>query len=742
MRRVIPIRHYRASAALGLGAVLLLAAAKVGFLPTLNDLLTRIEYVAYDFRLRSTLTAREAADPRVVIANIDERSLASVGQWPWPRDVIARLVDRLGQSGVAVIGFDTVFAEPERNPALEVLEGVGDRLGQKTRHELELVAEHLDGDLALSNALSRYPVVLGYAFLRDSVIHTGGRPKSSLTSSQKIDVGLLDLLEVNAYVSNLPRFQGAAAGEGFYTAVPDPDGVVRSVPVLVKHEGRVFPSLPLEIFRLFIGAENVVFEPHEVGDKLAIEAIRLDDFWSIPLGSAGHLRIPFRGREGTYTYYSAIDVLNNKVAASSFEGAIVLVGTTAEGLYDLRATPVSSVFPGVEVQANVISSLLDQEFIVEPPWAPGLNLLVVLGVGVIMALVLPLLGPKLLVVISITLCLTYTVLNYWLWLEYRFVIDLATPNLMFVMVAFINLGSGFFYEALSRRKLKSVFEYYLPPARVEEMVRNPEGNYAVDGESRELTVLFCDIRNFTAIAETLKADSVKRMLNTYLTPMTRIIFDYKGTIDKYVGDMIIAFWGAPVMDPDHRRNAVTAAMEMLKAVQSMQTVLAEQGWPSIDVGIGLNSGMMNVGDMGSEYRREYTVIGDAVNLGSRLEGLTKYYGTSLIVSEFTKQGLDDIPMRPLDKVRVKGRKESVTIYQPVACTRDAQEDVMRELEAYNKARTAYLARDWTGAIRRFERLQKIFGECRLYWIYIQRARRFREHEVSVDWDGTFEHARK
>lgn len=742
MRRVIPIRHYRTSAALGLAAVLLLAAAEAGFLPTLNDLLTRIENVAYDFRLRSTLSMRKAADPRVVIANIDERSLASVGQWPWPRTVIARLVDQLGQLGAAVIGFDIVFAEPERNPVLEVLENAGNRLGPDTRYELEGVAERLDGDRALLNAMSRHAVVLGYAFLRDSVIHTGGRPTSSLMSPQERNVELLDLLEANAYVSNLPRFQGAAAGEGFYTTVPDPDGVVRSVPVLVKHERHLFASLPLEIFRIFTGTDKIAYETHPVGDKVAIEAIRLDDFWSIPLGSTGQLRIPFRGPEGTYSYYSALDVLNNKVPASSFEDAIVLVGTTAEGLYDLRATPVSSVFPGVEVQANVISSLLDQEFIVEPPWAPGLNLLLVLGVGVVMALVLPLLGPKLLVVISIALCLVYTIFNYWLWLDYRFVIDLATPNLMFLMVAFINLGSGFFYEALARRKLKAVFGYYLPPARVEEMVRDPEGNYAIDGESRELTVLFCDIRNFTAISETLGADSVKRMLNTFLTPMTRIIFDHKGTIDKYVGDMIIAFWGAPVVDPDHRRNAVLAAMNMLKAVRSLQPVLTARGWPAIDAGIGLNTGMMNVGDMGSDYRREYTVIGDAVNLGSRLEGLTKYYGVGLIISEFTRQGLDDILMRPLDKVRVKGKKASVTIYQPLASGRNAPEEVIRELEAYNKARTAYLERDWDGAIRRFERLQAEFGDQGVYRIYIQRSLHFREHGTPAGWDGTYEYARK
>jgi adenylate cyclase len=742
MRRVIRIRHYRASAALGLCAVLLLSAAKVGFLPALNDLLVRFEYLAYDIRMRSTLTAREAADPRVVIVDIDERSLAAVGQWPWPREVVGRLVEQLGQYQVAVIGFDIVFAEPERNPVLEVLEGAGDRLGPTTRHELELVVERLDGDLALLNALSRYPVVLGYAFLRDLAVHTGGRPGSVLKPPQPINAALLDLHEMNAYVSNLARFQAVAAGEGFYTAVPDPDGVVRSVPVLVKHGGDVLPSLPLEIFRIFVGAEDVLFESHEVGDNVSIEAIWLDDFWSVPLGLAGHLRIPFRGPEGTYTYVSAIDVLNNEVDAGGFEGTIALVGTTAEGLYDLRATPVSSVFPGVEVQANVISSLLDQEFIVEPPWAPALNLLLVLGAGAILALVLPLLGPKLLVVVSITLSLAYTVFNYWLWLQYRFVIDLAAPNLMFMMVAFINLGSGFFYEALARRKLKSVFEHYLPPARVQEMAHDPEGDYAVDGESRELTVLFCDIRNFTAIAEILVADDVKRMLNAYLTPMTRIIFDHKGTIDKYVGDMIIAFWGAPVIDPDHRRNAVAAAMAMLNRLQALQPVLLERGWPSIDIGIGVNSGMMNVGDMGSDYRREYTVIGDAVNLGSRLEGLTKYYGARLIVSEFTKQGLDDILMRPLDIVRVKGKKDPVRIYEPVAPRKGVQADVLRELEQYNKARETYLSRQWDAAINLFERLHVEFGDRRVYRIHIERAQQFREEGVPVSWDGTFGHVNK
>jgi len=322
-------------------------------------------------------------------------------------------------------------------------------------------------------------------------------------------------------------------------------------------------------------------------------------------------------------------------------------------------------------------------------------------------------------------------------------LPLAIPVLVQLPIAlFVGLLTQYLTEAHSRRQLKAVFGQYVPPEVVEEMSRNPDQNFSVEGESRELSVLFCDIRSFTTISESLAADELKQLLNHFFTPMTRIIFEKRGTIDKYVGDMIMAFWGAPVQDPLHPRHAVEAALAMLKKVVELRPEFAEHNWPQVEIGIGINTGLMNVGDMGSEYRRAYTVIGDAVNLGSRLEGLTKYYGVKLIISESTAGSLDGFVLRCLDRVKVKGKQEPVTIYEPVGHAAGVSRELVQDVNESNQAMQHYFAGKWETARSAFQRLRDAVPERKLYGLYLERIDTLQSNGVAEGWDGVFEHTSK
>jgi adenylate cyclase len=524
--------------------------------------------------------------------------------------------------------------------------------------------------------------------------------------------------------------------------MPDDDGIIRTAPLLARRNGQLYGSLALETVRLFLDAQQILLTPKPIGDYMMVESVSLDGLTDIPTDGFGYVLIPYRGKSGSFPYISSADVLNGDIPEGFFENRIVLFGTTAVGLYDMRSTPVESVFPGVEVHANVIAGLLDGHFPAEPPWALGANVALLGTLGLMSVFIVPFIQPVAIILISMLMLVLVTALNLWVWTEYGWVLAIVAPLLLVMLIGTADLAYGFLTEARGRRQLKAVFGQYVPPEIVDEMNQDPDGNFALEGESRELSVLFCDIRGFTTISESLAADELKQMLNYFFTPMTRIIFERRGTIDKYVGDMIMAFWGAPVHDPQHPQHAVLGALEMLDTLVKMQPELSERGWPKIEIGVGINSGMMNVGDMGSEYRRAYTVIGDAVNLGSRLESLTKYYGVRLIVSESTAAKLDGIVLRGLDRVKVKGKHEPVTIYEPLGTTDRVSREQVAEVEDSNRALEFYYAGVWDSAQAAFEQLQQAFPERKLYGLYLERIDNLREQGVAAGWDGVFEHTSK
>jgi adenylate cyclase len=736
-RRLVPIAGGIAITLL----VVFLHQADSGVLRAVRD---RLDWLVYDLRFNQTLPADPVPHRDVVIVDIDEASLAEVGHFPWPRSVLAQLIDRLVEAGVVVVGFDIVFAEAEENPIRQVLREATPLLGDNAARLGELLApvdEELDGDLLFARSISAareagIDIVLGYALTQEQ--NRAGVTGDPLELLDAPDPGALGLEQMTGHTANIPVLQQAAERAGFFVSTPDADGVNRSYPMILAYDDAIYPSLALESARRFLFVEEIALLSTPIGGVETLEAVSLDGEL-LPTDGLGRVMIPYRGPARTFDYVSAADVLRGD-AGEALAGRIALIGTSAVGLVDIRSTPVSSVYPGVEVHASVLAGIIDGQFPFKPPWADGVDIVLTFGLGLLLSLVLPFSGVLLYVLASAVAAGIAVWVNLWLWIDQAFVTSLIGPLLAVVAVTSFNLVYGFFTETLAKRQLKSMFGQYVPPELVEEMSRNPEG-ITDDGERRELTVLFCDIRGFTTISEQLTASQLKDLLNRFFTPMTEIIFDHRGTIDKYVGDMIMAFWGAPLADPDHARNAIDTALMMLARTEELKPELARLGYPEVNIGIGLNTGPMNVGNMGSQFRRSYTVLGDSVNLGSRLEGLTKFYGVQLIVGEQTHAGQDAFLFRQLDRVQVKGKKEPTRIYTPICRLDEATSEVRAELALYEQARRAYIEKRWDDAEQGFREL-RVEEDNVLYDIYLERLAHLRVEPPDDDWDGTFVHTSK
>ncbi|GAO37032.1 guanylate cyclase [Sulfuricella sp. T08] len=722
--------------ALGVAVLLvfLLHATRVVNIP----LIQHIEAISYDARLQ--LTMPKTLDRRIIIVDIDEKSLAEEGRWPWGRDKLATMLDRLfDQYHVAVVGFDVVFAEKDESSGLKVLE----QLSQKElknlpqfQASLSQLRPQLDHDSIFAQKLASRPVVLGYYFTSNEdrisgLLPAPTFPAGSFKGSNTAFVG------ATGYGANLPEFQKAAHSAGHFNPLTDFDGVARRVPMLMEYRGAFYESLSLAVFRTLSGnsAIQAVFEEGagNIGDSM--EWLRVGKL-KIPVDENISALVPYRGKQGSFPYVSATDVLHGRVSAQELGGAIVLVGTTAPGLMDLRSTPVGAVYPGVEVHANLITGMLDHNIKQKPAFMMGAEITEMLLLGLVLAFTLPLLGPVKASLTALAALLLVVGINLSLWQSANMVMPLAAAMLMIIALFMLSMSYGFFVESRAKRQITGLFGQYVPPELVDEMSENP-GNFTMEGESREMTVLFSDVRGFTTISEGLSPKELSRMMNEYMTPMTRIIHKHRGTIDKYIGDAIMAFWGAPLADPEHSRHALLAAMEMQQTLTQLREQFKTKGWPEIRIGVGINTGTMSVGNMGSEFRMAYTVMGDAVNLASRLESITKQYGVGIIVGENTHKAVPDVVFRELDRVRVKGKDEPVAIYEPLGAAGQVDKTTLDELKLFQQVLKLYRAQDWDLAEVQLLNLQKASPECTLYRLYLERITYFRDHPPGVEWDGAF-----
>ncbi len=635
-------RFWRALA--GLLIVAAFAAADLGGFRAGG--LSALDRELYDSRQR---LATPVADGRIVIVDIDERSLTEQGRWPWDRAKMAALTDALVErGGAAVVGFDVVFAERQAGT---------------------------DDDARLARALAGRPVVLGYYFSSDRDGRTSGALPAPLYDGEAARELAPRLTHANGFGANLGEFQRAARGAGFFNPFLggglDPDGVIRALPLLVGYRGAVYDSLAIAVLREYLGDAALALR----GDALALDGSR--GRVELPISAGFTAMVPLAGRGGSaggrFRYLSATDVLEGRVDWSQLRGRIVLVGTTAPGQTDLRATAVSEVFPGVEIHASLIAGALDGRLNQRPVEAPAIGAVATLLAGAALALALPSLGAVGAVLASVAAALALAGANAVAYSGFGMVLPLAASLAAVLALGLFNLTVGWFAEGRARRAMEQLFGEYVSPELVEQMARDPFTYRIAQSDNRELTILFADIRGFTRIAETMDPEALREYINAFLTRMTGIIHAHRGTVDKYMGDAVMAFWGAPVEDPAHADHAVEAALAMQAEVRRMSEDFLERGLPPLAVGIGINTGVVRVGDMGSKLRRAYTVIGDAVNLASRLESLTKQYEVPIVVGETTARSCRRHAFAALARASVAGRAEAVSVFVPTG-TCDAAGD--------------------------------------------------------------------
>jgi adenylate cyclase len=769
--------------ALGLALTLLIAWLQILPPAGIGSLLDRLDSLVYDQRFNLMPKTQKNPQNNIVVVDIDERSLQVEGQWPWDRFKLGRLVEKLESYGVLVTGFDVTFPEPQRNPMQGLLDRVdagtfdADTLDEAFLGELQLLENALDSDAYFATAIANamMDVVLAVSFNPVQAVEYGALPRSIVGIDPRI-AERVALQEMAGYTANIPILQEAATGAGIMNQLPDIDGIIRRVPLVVRYQNQLYPTLALEMARLYFFEERFELVTYPVGDVHQVEGIRIGSNagqYELATDARAQVLVPYVGRsflsgEGLYPYVSATDVLNDAVDPAILENALVLVGTTATGMFDLRSTPLEAVYPGVEVHANILNAILDSFVVQEVPvgdqsnlqhtmmamdgasgiafpykpvWEQGGVLVILLVLGTMLSFLLPLLGPALLGLAALLLVVAAVWSNFLLWSIYKLDTSLTLILLLIALLSVINMTYGFLSERLTRKTIKGMFDQYVPPAHIDAMLKNPDA-YSFDGESREMSVLFADIRDFTSVSEALTATGLKQMLNEFFTPVTAIIFEHNGTVDKYVGDMIMAFWGAPLEDPLHRENSVAAALKIMHKMEQLRVEFPQRGFPSINIGIGINTGMMNVGDMGSVYRRAYTVLGDAVNLASRLEGLTKFYGVKLLIGEETEKALQGFVCRLIDKVKVKGKDFAVKAYEPICMQAEASPELLATLDRYHAALDCYFRQEWDAAEIKFKALAAAESQCLLYKIYLERIEHLREQNPGLDWDGSFQHLSK
>ncbi|HUP98548.1 MAG TPA: adenylate/guanylate cyclase domain-containing protein [Usitatibacter sp.] len=697
----------------------------------------QLELWAYDTRLR--LFMPQTLDPRVVILDIDEKSLNAEGRWPWSRNKLALMVRQLFERyKVKVVGFDVAFAEPDPSSGLASLDEIAksDLAGNAEYQAwLQKSRESLNYDRLFANEISKWPVVLGF-FLGGKTDQSGVLPlpvfmEKSLGNAEWEFIHNL----ATGYSGNIKMLQDAASAAGHLYPSLDFDGVTRRVPIFMKYGEGYFEALSFAMLRTYMNnvpARINVVAP-KVGNLATIPSVRVGEV-TVPLDERMSALVPYRGALGVYRYISATDVMRGTLPADELRDKIIIVGTSAQGLLDLRSTPVREDFPGVEVHANLISGFLDQSIMHKPDLVLAISVLTILLIGLPFALLLPRLSALTSTASVALVFLVLIAINLYSWRFQHYVLNIAAPFSMLGLLYLLNMAWGFFMETRTRRLMSGLFGTYVPKELVAEMSKNPE-EYSMRGESREMTVLFSDVRDFTSISEGLSPEGLRDMMNAYLTEMTEVIQSTRGTIDKYIGDAIMAFWGAPVGDAEHAIHGVEAALNMQKKIRALDADFAKRAWPALNIGVGLNCGPMNVGDMGSKFRRAYTVLGDAVNIASRLEGLTKEYGVGILVTDNIVKAAQGFVYREVDLVAVKGRTAGIPIFEPIGKVGEVGETVLSEIDKFHKALEWYRKQRWNEAEEGMKALRYAAPESKLYKLYLKRIAEYRANPPGADWNG-------
>lgn len=732
-------RYIRYALSIGLTLIFILHASDQVVIPAL----TNLENQAYDGRLKMTLP--DIGEKHVVIIDIDEKSLGEIGHWPWNRDVLAKIIDNLfDHYNILELGFDIVFAEADIDEGGRLLEEMANgplNNNPAFLNEYKRVMASLQRDQQFADSLKNRKTIMGLVFDTDTVKGQLPNPIGKLDENMK---GRLPLMTPKGYTANIDILQNSAYGGGFFdNPLLDNDGVFRRVPLLQVYDGQIYESLALALTRAALNTTEITLDiqtSDETKKELFLEGVLIGNTY-IPVDDHAGVLVPYIGKQKSFDYIPASDVLNKKIKPERLRNKIAIFGTSAPGLLDLRTTPLEAAYPGVEVHANIIQGILDQRILHQPTYTRAFEVILLLIIGLTLTFTLPVLSALWGTIASISTVILLLVTNLVAWTGYQFVLPIAASILMTIMLFTLQMIYGFFIESRGKRQLAHLFGQYVPPALVDEMSKKME-EINLDGELKNMSVLFSDVRGFTTISEGMEPKELTQFINGFLTPITEIIHDQRGTIDKYMGDAVMAFWGAPLDDDQHALHALTAAMKMIERMKQLQEDFAAKGWPDIKIGVGVNTGDMNVGNKGSEFRVDYTVLGDAVNLGSRLESLTKQYGVDIIVGETTKHAVPEFEYRELDRVKVKGKDKPVTIYEPLGPIETVDKSVRKDIKRFNQALHHYRSRNWDEAEREIFALSSVDKERKIYQIYLDRIMLYRENPPPDNWDGSFTHTSK
>lgn len=690
---------------------------------------------------------REFVPQPVVIVDIDDASLEKLGQWPWPRNILANIVTKLNEGGAAAIGFDIVFAEEDRTSPKNILPlwGKSDKLGH-------LIDELPDHDNLLRDSIESANVVTGFA------LSSGDATKKSPQAKAGFSFAGVDpkpyLTSFSGGVPSIKVLENVARGNGALNSIPDDDGIIRRVPTIITENGQFYPSLAMELLRIAQGASSYVIkstgasdEPNTNPSANAVTSIKVGQF-TIPTDNEGKLMVYYTGHKAE-RFFPAWKILEPDFDAKQFEGYIVLIGTSAAGLKDIRATPFEPTTAGVEVHAEVIEQVLSGQFLYRPDFILVVEMAIMFVVGILLIIMMTYL-PALLGALFAAL----TVIVTWfgslqLFTVKHIYVDYVTPVIAIGLVFVSESLMRYIISEREKKQVRNAFSHYMSPDLVAQLAKDPK-SLKLGGEIKNLTMLFCDIRGFTTISEGLTAEELTSFINKFLTPMTNIILGHKGTIDKYMGDCIMAFWNAPLNDENHPTNAAISALGMiteLKQLNIRQQEFAQQNnrkFIPINIGIGLNTGDACVGNMGSDQRFDYSVLGDDVNLASRLEGQSKHYGVSIVIGEKTQERLEGFATLELDLIKVKGKNKPVRIYTLLGDRALADNEDYKNLHRnFMQMLEAYRAKQWKEASKSLEASKAIASRLDgisisgLFELYEERISDFQNNPPPEDWDGVY-----
>jgi len=678
----------------------------------------------------------------VVIVDIDEASLNTIGQWPWPRTVVAKLIDRIARGGAAAIGLDIVFAEPDRTSPNLLVHSLP-QLSEAAREELKNAPDH---DEILAGVLKRTRTVLGQSAYNPRP----GDTRETITSKASFATLGADpnpyLIEYPGLLSNIPVLERAAAGRGMFTVLPDPDGLVRRVPIVLKAGGQMIPSLNADMLRLATGQTTYVIKTGEAG----VQSIVLAGM-EIPTDANAQLWIYFSPHDPK-RFVSAAGVISGKVPGEIFAGKLVLIGTSATGLFDVKSTPLEPVMPGVELHAQALENILSRTALKRPDYTIGAELILSLAVGAAFIILAPILGAVPMAMLGMGIAALVAGLAWYLFTSQSVLLDAVFPLLggltIFLAMVFVN----YYREEARRRQIRIAFSQYISPDLVAQLAKEPD-RLVLGGETRELSILFSDVRGFTSISESYKdsPQELTALLNRLLTPLSHAVLEHNGTIDKYMGDAIMAFWNAPLDDRSHAADACRSSLKMIESLQRVnderRIEAKENGKPytELRIGIGINTGDCVVGNMGSDMRFDYSVLGDAVNLASRLEGRSETFGmTTILGSKTAELVMNEFAVLELDALRVKGKKEPEVVYTLIGTQEVMEDPTFLNLQKHmNELLTSYRARKWTAANKALKALRAIdtaiyrVDLSTLLKMYQNRIREFRKNPPPKNWDGVY-----